>query len=164
MLDAVNTPGTGDFAVTVDEQSADLSSNSPVSVRGRTLALGLDSAVTADQDVKVSYTDPNDGVDDPNAIQDPAGNDAASLTDQTVTNASAVPDERAPGFLKRGNDRPMGSSIVLTFDEDLDSRNGAQDRRLQRSRCRANARQSFDSDRERQDRDPRTWHGDYDRQ
>ena len=122
VLDAVNTPGTGDFAVTVDEQSAALSSNSPVSVRGRTLALGLDSAVTADQDVKVSYTDPTDGVDDTNAIQDPAGNDAASLTDQAVTNASAVPDERAPGFLSAATTTD-GLMIVLTFDEDLDSRN-----------------------------------------
>ena len=95
VLDDENTPSTGDFAVTVDEQSAALSSSTPVSVRGRTVALGLDSAVTADQDVSVTYTDPsanNDG----NAIQDPAGNDAASLTDQTVTNASRSPMSGAP--------------------------------------------------------------------
>ena len=35
--------------------------------------LGLDSAVTSDQDVTVSYTDPTDGVDDTYAIQDPGG-------------------------------------------------------------------------------------------
>ena len=52
VLDDANTPSSGDFAVTVDEQSAALSSSSPVSVRGGTVALGLASAVTADQDVK----------------------------------------------------------------------------------------------------------------
>ncbi len=123
VLDDANTPSSGDFEVTVDEQSAALSSSSPVSVRGRTVALGLDSAVTADQDVSVTYTDPTDGVDDPYAIQDPAGNDAASLTDQSVTNASAVPDERAPDFLIAATTFD-GLMIVLTFDENLDSGNG----------------------------------------
>ena len=121
VLDDANTPSAGNFAVTVDEQSAALSSSSPVSVRGRTVALGLDSAVTADQDVSVTYTDPsanNDG----NAIQDPAGNDAASLTGQTVTNASAVPDERAPQFASAVTSSD-GLTIILTFDEDLDSQN-----------------------------------------
>ncbi len=122
VLDAVNTPGTTDFAVTVDEQSAALSSNSPVTVRGRTVALGLDSAVTADQDVSVTYTDPTAG-NDTYAIQDPAGNDASSLTDQMVTNASAVPDERAPDFLSAATTAD-GLMIVLTFDENLDGGNG----------------------------------------
>ena len=123
VLDAVRTPLANDFAVTVDEQTAALSSSTPVSVHGRTVALGLGSAVTADQDVKVSYTDPTDGVDDTYAIQDPAGNDAASLTDQAVTNASAVPDERAPVFRSAATSTD-GLMVVLTFDEDLDSGNG----------------------------------------
>ena len=123
VLDAASTPSSGDFAVTVDEQSAALSSNSPVSVRGRTVAVGLDSAVTADQDVSVTYTDPTVGVNDANAIQDPAGNDASSLTDQMVTNASAVPDERAPDFLSAATTAD-GLMIVLTFDENLDGGNG----------------------------------------
>ena len=123
VLDAVRTPLADDFAVTVDEQTAALSSSTPVSVHGRTVALGLGSAVTADQDVKVSYTDPTDGVDDTYAIQDPAGNDAASLTDQAVTNASAVPDERAPEF-RSAVTSTDGLMVVLTFDEDLDSGNG----------------------------------------
>ena len=79
--------------------------------------------MTADQDVTVSYTDPTDGVDDTYATQDPAGNDAASLTDQMVTNASAVPDERAPEFLSAATTSD-GLMIVLTFDEDLDGGNG----------------------------------------
>ena len=71
MLDDANTPSSGDFAVTVDEQSAALSSSTPVSVRGRTVAVGLDSAVTADQDVSVTYTDPTDAGNDNDAISGP---------------------------------------------------------------------------------------------
>ena len=122
VLDATNTPGSSDFEVTVDEQTVDLSSDSPITVRGRTVALGLNSAVTADQDVKVSYDDPTIS-DDTSAIQDPAGNDAASLSDQAVVNASAVPDERAPDFVSAATSSD-GLTVVLTFDENLDSRNG----------------------------------------
>ena len=71
----------------------------------------------------MSYTDPTDGVDDTNAIQDPAGNDASNLTDQAVTNASTVPDERAPEF-RSAVTSTDGLMVVLTFDEDLDSGNG----------------------------------------
>ena len=123
VLHSTNTPSSVDFAVTVDESSADLSSISPVTVRGRTVNLGLANAVTADQNVKVSYTDPTDGVDDTYAIQDPAGNDAANLVDWAVTNASTVPDERAPAFVSAVTSTD-GLSLVLTFDEELDGRNG----------------------------------------
>ena len=91
-------------------------------VRGRTVVVGLESAVTTGQDVTVTYTDPTTGNDD-RAIQDPAGNDAATLTDQMVTNASTVPDERAPEFVSASTSID-GLTITLTFDEDLDSQNG----------------------------------------
>ena len=162
VLDAGRTPVADDFAVTVDEQSAALSSSTPVSVRGRTVALGLDSAVTADQDVKRDlHRSDRRQTTTAYAIQDPAGNDAASLTGQTVTNASAVPDERAPEFLiaettsRWAHDRP-----------DLRRRPGwpawASDQRLW-GHGAGRTPGSLDGDRERQDRDPRTWHGDYDR-
>ena len=121
VLHDLNTPITDDFTVAVDEQSAALSSNSPVTVRGRTVILGLDSAVTADQDVTVSYTDPTAG-NDPYAIQDPAGNDAADLIDYEVKNVSAVPDETPPEFQSVAMSTD-GLTITLTYDEDLDSRN-----------------------------------------
>ena len=116
VLDDVRTPASNDFTVTVDGESATVSS---VTVRGRTVILGLDSAVTADQDVTVSYTDPTDG-NDTYAIQDPAGNDAADLVNQTVTNASAVVDEQAPNFQSVAMSID-GLTITLTYDEDLDS-------------------------------------------
>ena len=119
VLDDVNRPETTDFTVTVAGQSAGLSS---VDVSGRAVLLRLDSAVTAGQDVKVSYTDPTTDVDDANAIQDPAGNDAANLTSQAVTHASTVPDERAPKFVSAATSSD-GLTIILTFDEDLDTQN-----------------------------------------
>ena len=65
------------------------------------MVLSLDSHGPADQDVVVSYTDPT--TDDTDAIQDPAGNDAADLViDQAVTNnRPRVGDERAPQRCER---------------------------------------------------------------
>ena len=56
-----------------------------VSASGETVTLSLDAALTDEQDVTVSYADPSTG-DDANAIQDEAGNDAASFTREDVTN------------------------------------------------------------------------------
>ena len=119
VLDDANQPATTAFAVTVAEQAAGLSS---VHVDGRNVLLYLSNTVTAGRAVKVSYTDPT-GSDDPNAIQDPAGNDAADLVNRTVTNASTVPDETPPQFesVSMSTD---GLTITLTYDETLDSSKG----------------------------------------
>ena len=119
VLDEVNRPSTSDFAVTVAGQAADVSS---VDVIGRAVLVGLVSAVTAGQDVKVTYTDPSTD-NDANAIQDPAGNDAATLTNQSVANTSTVPDERAPEFESAAVSSD-GLTLTLTYDENLDSGNG----------------------------------------
>ena len=121
ILEADNGPVNADFTVKVQGESVTLSTVSAPSVRGRTVVVGLHSPITAGQDVTVTYTDPTTG-NDANAIQDPDGNDAATLTDRTVTNASSVPDERAPEFENAATSND-GLSIVLTFDEDLDSQN-----------------------------------------
>ena len=85
VLDSVSTPSDSHFSVEVDGASVDLSTTSGVTVRGRTVVLGLDNAVTAGQSVKVTYTDPSPS-DDTFVIQDPAGNDVATIADRTVTN------------------------------------------------------------------------------
>ena len=85
VLDSNSVPADSDFSVTVDGESVSLSSGTPVTVRGRTVVLGLETAVTAGQDVKVTYTDPTAG-DDSGVIQDPTGNDVATITNQAVTN------------------------------------------------------------------------------
>jgi hypothetical protein len=60
---------------------------SSVSVSGSTVTISLGSTIFVGETLTVSYTDPS-GSDDPNAIQDLAGNDAASFTNVSVTNGS----------------------------------------------------------------------------
>ena len=118
VLDDQNEPATTDFAVTVDGDSEAIST---VDVRDREVLLFLVGRVPSLKDVKLTYTDPS-ASNDANAIQDPAGNDAVSLTDQEVTNASTVLDERAPEF-EDATTSTDGTKIILTYDEVLNSEN-----------------------------------------
>ena len=115
-LDGQNKPGTGDFTVTVQGEHRNVST---VTVSGATVELGLGTAITSQQTVAVIYTDPTAGVNDRNAIQDAAGNDAASLSEQ-VTNSSTATDTTAP-TLVRAETSTDGGQIILTFSEVLDS-------------------------------------------
>ena len=76
------TARAGAFAVLVAGSSRTVNT---ATASGATVTLTLDSAVTAGETVKVAYADPS-GDDDANAVQDEAGNDAASFGAQTVTN------------------------------------------------------------------------------
>ena len=120
VLDSLNKAPTSAFTVEADSSAVTLTG---VYVTGRNVEVDLQSAVTEDQTVTVAYTDPSDQ-DDENAIQDdPAGNDAASLTAQTVHGESTAPDGDPPGFVSAVI--PVaGETIVLTFDEDLDGTKG----------------------------------------
>ncbi|WP_215902152.1 SwmB domain-containing protein, partial [Acinetobacter bereziniae] len=91
-----------------------------VTVVGSTVVLTLGTAVTAGQAVEVGYTDPTAG-NDVNAIQDAAGNDAASLPATPVSNDSTVPggDTTAPTFVSAAVDT-TGTSLTLTYSEALD--------------------------------------------
>ena len=60
---------------------------SSVSASGSVVTLNLASTIFAGETITVSYSDPS-GSDDANAIQDLAGNDAASFTNIAVTNSS----------------------------------------------------------------------------
>ena len=115
-LDGQNKPGTGDFTVTVQGEHRNVST---VTVSGATVELGLGTAITSQQTVAVIYTDPTAGVNDRDAIQDAAGNDADSLSKQ-VTNSSTATDTTAP-TLVRAETSTDGGQIILTFSEVLDS-------------------------------------------
>ena len=65
-----------DFTVTVAGTEATLTGSPSVSDRAVTLTVG--TAITAGQTVTVAYTDPS-ADDDTAAVQDAAGNDAASV-------------------------------------------------------------------------------------
>ena len=55
-------------------------------MEGTVVRLALDGVITRDQTVTVSYRDPTEG-DDQAAIQDYAGNDAASFADHTISSS-----------------------------------------------------------------------------
>ena len=106
-LDTGSTPATSDYTVTVAGSQRTVSS---VTVSGSAVTLTLSSAVTDGQAVTVSYTAGT------NPVQDAAGNDAAALSNQTVTNNT--PDTTAPTLTTA---TVNGASLVLTYDEALDT-------------------------------------------
>ena len=88
------TPPASAFTVTANGSQVSVSA---VSVAGNRVTLDLRATILRDQTVTVSYTDPTPS-DDPAAVQDAAGNDAASFTDQTISNLSRL--RRGPTNLR----------------------------------------------------------------
>ena len=110
-LDTGSTPAASDYTVTVTGSQRTVSS---VTVNGTAVTLILSSAVTDGQAVTVSYTVPGT-----NPVQDAAGNDAAALADQTVTNnTNTIPDTTTPTLTTAAVN---GVSLVLTYNEALDT-------------------------------------------
>ncbi|MGE4241864.1 beta strand repeat-containing protein [Ramlibacter sp.] len=93
-LDAVNVPAAGAFAVTVAGAAATVNSLA-VNAAAKTATLTLAAAVTPGQAVTVRYTDPS-AEDDTAALQDAAGNDAATFAATPVTNTTPAPAPPAP--------------------------------------------------------------------
>lgn len=116
-LDATNIPAANAFAVLVGGQAATVSN---VAVTGSTVTLTLAQAVTNGQTVTVGYADPSNG-NDVNAIQDAAGNDAITITNQAVTNntvATPQPPTSQPPLTEgtSGNDNiAIGASTTPVF-------------------------------------------------
>ena len=77
---AGRTPPASAFTVTADGSTVTVTE---VRISRQLVLLLLDPVITKDQTVRVSYRDPTEG-DDAAAIQDLAGNDAASFTDFTI--------------------------------------------------------------------------------
>ena len=80
------TAAASEFTIEVDGSVATISG---VTTSGSTVELSLSSAVKNGQTVTVAYTDPS-ASNDSNAIQDAAGNDAATLSSTAVTNNSTL--------------------------------------------------------------------------
>ena len=92
-LDAINAAAPGAFTVMVGAV-ANVVTAAVVNAAAKTVTLTLTTAVTNGQAVTVAYTDPTVG-NDANAIQDAAGNDAATLAATAVTNNT--PADSGPG-------------------------------------------------------------------
>ncbi|MPX19441.1 hypothetical protein CPI31_07710 [Moraxella catarrhalis] len=88
-LDAANPPTKESFTVKVDGKTVQ---PTKVTVDGDKVKLTLPNAIKQGDTVKVSYKDPS-AADDAKAVQDKAGNDAATFTDTDVTNSSTVQDK-----------------------------------------------------------------------
>ena len=104
------------FLVTVDNTPMTISS---VSVVGTSVLLYLDSAVTSEQSVEVSYTAPQQ-VSDTTTLRDWLGNRVGNLSPQVATNITGQ-DLTAPTLQYA---IVNASSLVLTFSEALNSQAG----------------------------------------
>ena len=107
-LDATHLPEANAF--TLGGTSATVSSVA-VDAAAKTVTLTLSEAVKSTDSVTVSYTDPTTG-NDAAAIQDAAGNDAASFSNRFVTNQT--PDDVAPVF---GSASVNGATLTLTYTD-----------------------------------------------
>ena len=111
-LDGASIPARGDFVVTAAGSTTGVDG---VRVSGSTATLALATAVQAGQTVTLDYTPGT------NPIQDAAGNDAAPLSGQPVTNntpGGPVTDTRAPLLTQT---TVNAATLVLTYDETLDA-------------------------------------------
>ena len=108
-LDGASVPAAGDFVVTAAGSAITVNG---VSITGSTVTLTLATAVEANQTVTLAYTP------GANPIQDAAGNDAALLSRQTVTNNTGGTTDVTPPALSGAT--VNGSTLVLTYDEALD--------------------------------------------
>ncbi|MCW8164134.1 hypothetical protein D8B22_15980 [Verminephrobacter aporrectodeae subsp. tuberculatae] len=112
-LDGVPLAGSAGFTVRSDTGPPITVSSASVDAKAKTVTLTLDRAVANGETVTVNYTKPGSG----NVVQDKAGNDAANLNGERVTNLT--PDSTAPVFSSATVD---GAQLVLTYTErnDLD--------------------------------------------
>lgn len=85
-LSTSNAPGAPTFNVKVGGTAVGVTGVA-INPTAKTVTLTLATAVSAGQAVTVSYTDPTAG-DDVVALQDTAGNDAATLIDASVSNVT----------------------------------------------------------------------------
>ena len=93
-LDANSAPAASAFRVTVDGSPATLADTNAVAVSGSAVTLTLASAVTFGDEVTVDYTAPA-GMD-AMPIRDAAGNNAANLSGEAVTNNTPRPPPPPP--------------------------------------------------------------------
>ncbi|MCW8200789.1 hypothetical protein D8B23_20940, partial [Verminephrobacter aporrectodeae subsp. tuberculatae] len=116
--DVAHKPANGAFTVLVNGV-ANAVTNVAIEPQAKTVTLTLSTAVTSGQTVTVAYADPTTD-NDANAMQDAAGNDAASFAATAVTNNTPAPaDTTPPQLIITGDSRPKvtGNQLVLSFDD-----------------------------------------------
>ncbi len=109
-LDAEHAPSADDFTVQVNGGLVEVN-RVAVNAGAKTMTLKLAEPVLYQQAVTVSYRDPGKANDE-NAIQDKAGNDAASLSEVAVSNET--PDKAAPVFVSA---EVNGSRLGMVYND-----------------------------------------------
>lgn len=104
------TAAANRFTISANGNAISVSS---VSVSSATVTITLASTIFVGQTVLISYTDPS-GSNDSNAIQDLTGNDAASLTSQSVTNSSTQKQNQSITFTSIANKTYGDSAFTLS--------------------------------------------------
>ncbi|WP_162604974.1 Ig-like domain-containing protein [Geomonas terrae] len=117
---ASTSPATGDFSVLVNGVTPVTVSNVAVDTTAETVTLTLGSAVANGDAVTVSYTAGT------NKIQDVAGNAAANLVGQAVTNSTPAPGDVTPPTvtITAGQDSLKAgetTTVTFSFSEDVDA-------------------------------------------
>ena len=80
---SATTAAPANFVVTVN--SSETRTISTVTISGSSVTLALGALIEGGQSITVTYTDPTGG-NDANAVQDVWGNDASTLSNQSITN------------------------------------------------------------------------------
>ena len=132
-LDADNLPPLDSLVVTIgtapDQTTVDVIN---IAADGNILTMITNPVITAGQTVSVGYTDPTTGNDD-NAIQDLAGNDAASFTTADLPNGVVNNSER---LLNLADDNvsailegPQDATVLVTYSDSsgIDVLNGTSE-------------------------------------
>ncbi len=108
-LDAANPPPLSAFSVSAGGSPVTLSGAPAVS--GSVVTLTLVTVPAAGRTVTVTYTDPT-GSNDTGAVQDAAGNDAATVTNHAVTRLKTVTLVLSPAEIQESG----ASTITATLD------------------------------------------------
>ncbi|MCW8200621.1 hypothetical protein D8B23_20000, partial [Verminephrobacter aporrectodeae subsp. tuberculatae] len=114
--DPIRKPANRAFTVLV-EGVANAVTHVTIEPQAKTVTLTLSTAVIHGQSVTVAYADPTTG-NDTNAIQDAAGNDAASFATTEVTNTTPA-DTTPPQLITTDDHGPKvtGNQLVLRFGD-----------------------------------------------
>ena len=117
---SATVPTAGQFRYRVNSGSS-ITPTTTVVVSGSTVEVTLNAAIVDGDTIEFTYTD-SSGSNDTAAIQDAAGNDAATIS--TFTTVANVTDTAAPVVQSAAVDT-AGTSLTLTYNETLNSTTAA---------------------------------------
>ncbi len=113
-LDDTNIPAPTAFTVNVNGTQRTVN-RVAINATAKTATLTLASAVNEGETVTVTYTDPTPNVDDPNALQDAAGNDVATFTNRPVRNNTPPDPDPSVTFQQNNFSGEEGTQATISL-------------------------------------------------